>query len=79
MVVQDPNEAEYDGMPQSAIATGLVDFILSVAEIPATILRFDKTEPRVPEIEDGEAIPPDERVLLQDILANLRTQTDRDF
>src|SRR5262249_61758009 len=28
VMVQDPNEAEYDGMPQSAIATGLVDFIL---------------------------------------------------
>src|SRR5262249_26236336 len=28
VIVQDPNEAEYDGMPQSAIATGLVDFIL---------------------------------------------------
>jgi two-component system CheB/CheR fusion protein len=79
VIVQDPNEAEYDGMPQSAIATGLVDFILPVAEIPGTILRFDKTAPRVPAIEDGEAIPPDERVLLQNILALLRTHTDRDF
>ena len=34
IVVQDPNEAEYDGMPQSAIATGLVDRILSVRDMP---------------------------------------------
>lgn len=27
ILVQDPNEAEYDGMPQSAISTGLVDRI----------------------------------------------------
>src|SRR5262245_43357529 len=31
VIVQDPAEAEYDGMPQSAIATGLVDFVLPVA------------------------------------------------
>ena len=41
LAVQDPNEAEYDGMPQSAIATGMVDLILPVAEIPGNILRFE--------------------------------------
>src|SRR5215469_11682305 len=46
VIVQDPNEAEYDGMPQSAIATGLTDLILPVAEIPDSILRFDRTQPR---------------------------------
>src|SRR5215471_14962393 len=30
VIVQDPNDAEYDGMPQSAIATGMVDLILPV-------------------------------------------------
>lgn len=34
IIVQDPNEAEFDGMPQSAIATGLVDRILPLSEIP---------------------------------------------
>jgi two-component system CheB/CheR fusion protein len=79
VIVQDPNEAEYDGMPQSAIATGMADFILPIAQIPAAILRFDKTEPRVPEIEDDAAVPQDQRELLQSILALLRTRTDRDF
>jgi two-component system CheB/CheR fusion protein len=61
--VQDPNEAEYDGMPQSAIATGMVDFILPVGEIPDTILRFDRTQPRVPLPKDGDDVPQDERML----------------
>jgi two-component system, chemotaxis family, CheB/CheR fusion protein len=31
ILVQDPSEAEYPSMPRSAIATGVVDFILPVA------------------------------------------------
>src|SRR5262249_757219 len=79
VITQDPNEAEYDGMPQSAIATGLVDYILPVADIPAAILRFDRTKPRVPLPKDGEDVPQDERVLLQKVFAQLRARTDRDF
>lgn len=78
VIVQDPNEAEYDGMPQSAIATGMVDLILKVAEIPAAILRYAAIEPRVSS-GDKEDVPQDERVLLQDILTELRARTDRDF
>jgi two-component system CheB/CheR fusion protein len=79
VVVQDPTEAEYDGMPQSAIATGLVDLILPVAEIPENILRFQRTRPRVPLPEEGEEVPQDERVLVQKVFAQLKARTDRDF
>jgi two-component system CheB/CheR fusion protein len=40
VLVQDPTEAQFDGMPRSAIATGLADQVLSVADMPATILQF---------------------------------------
>ena len=79
VLVQDPNDAEYDGMPQSAIATGLADYILPVAEIPETILRFTRTEPRVPVPEEDEEVPEDERSLLNKVFALLRARTDRDF
>ncbi len=79
VIVQDPNEAEYDGMPQSAIATGLVDFILPVAEIPAAILRYDRTQPRLAFPKEGEEISQDETVLLHKVFAQLRTRTGRDF
>ena len=38
VIAQDPEEAEFDGMPRSAIATGAVDFVASVGEIPELIL-----------------------------------------
>ena len=37
VIAQDPEEAEFDGMPRSAIATGAVDFVASVADIPELI------------------------------------------
>jgi two-component system CheB/CheR fusion protein len=79
VIVQDPTEAEYDGMPQSAIATGLVDFVLPVAEIPASIQRFDRVQPRIPLPSDEGEVPPDERALLHKVFAQLRVRTDRDF
>ena len=36
VVAQDPDSAEFDGMPRNAIATGLVDYILPPAEMPVT-------------------------------------------
>lgn len=80
IVVQDPAEAEYDGMPRSAIATGLADLILPVAEIPGAILRYDRTEPRIPIPGDAEDEPDHtESALLQRIFAQLRARTGRDF
>ena len=35
-MAQSPDDAEYDGMPRSAIATGKVDIVLPVAEMPRT-------------------------------------------
>jgi len=38
--VQDEKEAKYDGMPRSAIDTGLADFVLPVAKIPAELTKY---------------------------------------
>ncbi len=40
VIAQDPAEAEYGGMPQSAIDTGSVDAVLPVAGIPAALDAF---------------------------------------
>jgi two-component system CheB/CheR fusion protein len=79
VIVQDPREAEYDGMPHSAVATGLADFVLPVAEIPQTILRFDRTDPHLPQPKDGEEVSSGEQALMQKLFAQLRARTDRDF
>ena len=40
VLVQDPSTAEHTDMPQSAIATEMVDFVLPPAEMPEFLLRF---------------------------------------
>jgi two-component system, chemotaxis family, CheB/CheR fusion protein len=39
-MAQAPDEADYGGMPSSAVATGLVDLVLPVAQIPVELLRL---------------------------------------
>lgn len=75
IIVQDPNEAEFDGMPQSAVATGQVDLILPIAEIAEALLRYVKTDPRVALPEDGKESEQNERLLLPKILAILKART----
>ncbi len=40
VLVQDPNTAEFNGMPQNAIATGIVDRVLPPAEIAQLLYEF---------------------------------------
>ena len=39
-MVQDPKTAEYDQMPQSAIATGLADYVLPVDQMPQALIQY---------------------------------------
>lgn len=78
-IAQDPVEAEYDGMPHSAIATGLIDLVLPVADIPEAVARFASTSPRITVPPDDVEPAPDEQQLLQAILAEVNGGTGRDF
>ena len=40
VMAQNPASTEYDGMPRSAIATGLVDYELPPAEMPAQLIAY---------------------------------------
>ena len=87
-IVQSPTDAEFDGMPLAAIATGMVDAVLPVAEIPYKLTELwrntraikipaphdMKVSSSSPQLEREVA----ERVLL-DILLLLRTRTGHDF
>lgn len=42
IMAQDQETAKFDGMPRSAIATGMVDFILSPDKMPDTVAKFIK-------------------------------------
>ncbi|EIC19469.1 chemotaxis protein CheB [Thiorhodovibrio frisius] len=39
-IVQEPTSAKYEGMPRSALATGLVDLALPIEAIPASLLDY---------------------------------------
>ena len=38
VIAQDPEDATFDGMPKSAIATGLVDLVLAAEQIPGALV-----------------------------------------
>ncbi len=80
-VVQDPSEAEYDGMPRSAAATNLVDLILPVGEMPAKILAFKQSAETIkfPESEAEEPPPELGADAVQEVLAIVKAQTKHDF
>ena len=40
VMAQNPASTEFDGMPRSAIATGLVDFVLPPVEMPAQLIAY---------------------------------------
>src|SRR5690242_19384146 len=42
VIAQDPDDAEYDGMPRSAILTGAVDLVLPVAAISDALVKYDR-------------------------------------
>lgn len=79
ILVQDPREAEYSDMPRNSIATGLVDHVLPVAEIPAKIIAY-KENIREVRITAGEPeqLKADEQAL-RDIFTQLRVSTRHDF
>lgn len=78
VMAQDPKSAKFDGMPSSAIKTGLVDFILSPEQMPEQLIKYISAKIKGVSLErainDGKI--PDS---LQKIFILLRTYTGHDF
>ena len=78
-IAQTPDTAQYDGMPRSAIATGIVDYVLPIQEMPRMLVHYVQHS----YIKDG--VKPEEfpekapEHLLHSILAALSTQAKFDF
>ncbi|WP_037321105.1 chemotaxis protein CheB [Salegentibacter sp. Hel_I_6] len=53
IMVQDPEEAKFDGMPQSAINTGLVDYVIPVSKMAKELINFIDS-PSVFHFKDGD-------------------------
>ncbi|WP_199084381.1 chemotaxis protein CheB [Bosea sp. ASV33] len=75
---QDPEEAGYDGMPRSAIATGDVDRILLAAEIPEALLESAGKIHNDPAMMERQATDK-EQSWLADVIDLLKNNTRHDF
>jgi two-component system, chemotaxis family, CheB/CheR fusion protein len=75
--VQDPESAKYDGMPRSAVNTGLADFVLKPDKMPEKLIQFLKYS-AINGAKFG-AVAKDAAKPLQHILAILQTRTGHDF
>ena len=77
-MVQEPASAKYDGMPESAIRTGLADYILTAEKMPEQLIGYvarfyqkaTRRTPPLPEKTPGA---------MQKIFMLLRSKTGHDF
>ena len=78
ILVQDPDEAEYDGMPRAAVLTGLADAVVPLSGMPKELARL-----LLPMADAAStlATPPDGygAADIQSIIALLQQQVGQDF
>lgn len=79
VIAQEPSEAQFDGMPVSAINTGSVDFTIPVSEIPEKIIRFVKHPLNDPTTEDFQTHLAENQTALSDILKYFHEKSDLDI
>ncbi len=77
-MVQEPDTAKYDGMPRSAIETGLVDFIVPVEKMPEILIRYVE-HPFVESLDRIKRKDPPVKNQMQKIFALIRGATGHDF
>ncbi len=78
VIAQDPEEAGFDGMPRSAIMTGVVDLVLPIENMPEAISKYGR---RVGLMQSPDGVRPvaTAQDWLPDIIELLRVKTDHDF
>jgi chemotaxis methyl-accepting protein methylase/signal transduction histidine kinase/chemotaxis response regulator CheB len=78
VMVQDPATSKFDGMPVSAIGTGLADYVLPADELPQQLLNFVQHPLIQRSPDDADSLGADEDTLVR-ILGMLGAQTGVDF
>jgi len=73
-IVQEPESAQFDAMLRSAIATGMVDCVLPLREIPAAIQRYAPAVHSIDKSDDRERLE-----VLDAILDLLAMRNGNDF
>ncbi|MGA2400677.1 MAG: chemotaxis protein CheB, partial [Syntrophobacteraceae bacterium] len=78
VIVQDANQAKFDGMPRSAIGTGFVDMVLPVEKMAEEILSYVK-RPYIDGSEKSERVHKTFQGFMERIVMLIRSQTGADF
>ena len=77
-MVEEPHAAKYAGMPASAIATGLADYVLPPAKMPKQLISYTKG-PFLTAAAVAAESPPVPVEPMQKIFLLLRSRTGHDF
>jgi len=77
-MVQDENQAKYNGMPRSAIDTGLVDYVLPVEQMGPELIKY-LSFPGQEVHESARSSQQKFQNYLQKIFVLIRAQTGHDF
>ncbi|HEX5393783.1 MAG TPA: chemotaxis protein CheB [Rhodocyclaceae bacterium] len=78
-LAQDPADAKFDGMPRSAIDTGVADIVATAAELPDRILKFLLHAALVTRTEADADAEAEAHSALDKVVLLLRVQTSHDF
>lgn len=75
VVVQEPREAKYDGMPNATIATGCVDLVVPTAELPDCVSSI--VSPSIQSPESGSDKSEEDEI--RELVSVLKAKTGTDF
>ncbi len=79
VLAQDPDDAQFDEMPRSAISSGVVDFIGTAGALAAEVVAYANRRRHLRLPDSTEALEDDSVRALQHVLAVLRARTGHDF
>jgi len=78
-IAQDMESAAYNSMPQSAVNSGVVDFILAPEKIPEQLLKINRTYKTSHVFKDEQQVPKDDKEIYKHILSLLHFRSGVDF
>ncbi len=79
VMAQEPRSVKFSGMPESAIATRLVDFVLRPAQMPKELVAYARTPFHGLDAHDSTEAPAEGSAAVQRVLTLLRGRTGNDF
>ncbi len=78
VIAQEPTESGFNGMPQNAIATNLVDLVLKVGDMPSALLKLADQKISVSKVKNKRSLD-EEKNWMAEIIDLMRNKSTHDF